>query len=220
MGDRSCVAKAPTIGDAESVSPAPHGGDLDAQIVDATRTLIGRWGVAKTTVSDIAREAQCSRATVYRAFPGGKNELLASLGRAEVTLFFDQLADLADACDTLEDALIAVICASGDVLGSHEGFQFMLEHEPGMMLPYLGFKRIDRLYLTIRERLGPHFERFVGELAGWTVEWAARIALSYVFQPSPTFDLSDPARVRQLVVTRMLPGLVTQSLVSSQAESL
>ena len=33
-------------------------------------SCIARWGTAKTTLDDIAREAGCSRATIYRLFPG------------------------------------------------------------------------------------------------------------------------------------------------------
>ena len=40
------------------------------RVLDATLTCIARVGVAKTTLDDVAREAGCSRATVYRYFPG------------------------------------------------------------------------------------------------------------------------------------------------------
>ena len=38
--------------------------DVEARILDATMVRLARHGVAKTTVDDIAREADCSRATV------------------------------------------------------------------------------------------------------------------------------------------------------------
>ncbi|MBV9252708.1 MAG: helix-turn-helix transcriptional regulator, partial [Actinobacteria bacterium] len=52
---------------------------LDQRILDATLRCIGRWGVAKTTLEDVAREAGCSRATVYRAVPGGKDGLIEAV---------------------------------------------------------------------------------------------------------------------------------------------
>ena len=209
MGDRGHAVLKSTRGDAESVLPAPHGGDLDLQIIDATRRLIARWGIAKTTVADIAQEAGCSRATVYRAFAGGKQELLSAVGRADLDLFFESLAQLVDESPDLESALEAVIVHATVTLNAHEGFQFMLVHEPGMVLPFLGFNRIDRLYRTIRDRLGPHLTRFVGDRAGWAVEWAARVTLSFIFQPSPTVDLSNPETVHRLVRIRLLPGLIS-----------
>ncbi len=47
--------------------PADRRGDLH---------VCGPAGVAKTTVEDVAREAGVSRATVYRAFPGGRDEMV------------------------------------------------------------------------------------------------------------------------------------------------
>lgn len=208
MGDRSSVTFKTTVGDVGSGTPTPHGGDLERQILEAAKTLVGRWGIAKTTVGDIAREAQCSRASVYRTFPGGKQEVLITLGREEFARFFTLLGSSADRADSLEDALVAVIVVANDELRDNEPFQFMMDHEPGLVLPYLGFHRIDRLYDTIQEQLGPHFTRFLGDDAGWAVEWAARVALTYVFQPSPTMDLSDPRAVHDLVANRMVPGLI------------
>lgn len=207
MGDRGSVALTLTTGDAGPGDPAPHVGDLEGEIAAAAGRLVSRWGIAKTTVADIANEAGCSRATVYRVFPGGKQELLETVGYSELQTFFDCLATLADDADNLEDALVAVIVASHQILADHPGFQFVLEHEPGLMLPFLGFHRIDLLYSTARERLSPHFRRFLGDEAPWGVEWVARIALSYLFQPSATVDLADPATVHALVRTRVIPGL-------------
>ncbi len=60
-------------------------GASDERIVDGALRCIARWGLAKTTVEDVAREAGCSRATLYRAFPGGKDAILAAVAAAELT---------------------------------------------------------------------------------------------------------------------------------------
>lgn len=208
MGDRSSITLKTTIGDVGSGTPTPHGGDLDRQILGAAKTLVGRWGIAKTTVGDIAREAECSRASVYRAFPGGKQEVLMTLGREQFARFFALLGSSADQAGSLEDALVAVIVTANTEIRDNEPFQFLMDHEPGLVLPYLGFHRIDRLYDTIQKQLGPHFARFLGDDAGWAVEWAARATLSYVFQPSPTMDMSNPRAVHDFVANRMVPGLI------------
>src|SRR6266851_644407 len=69
------------------------------RMVDATLRCIARWGVAKTTLDDVAREAGCSRATVYRLFPGGKDGLLDAVARTETERFFACLADGIDLSD-------------------------------------------------------------------------------------------------------------------------
>ncbi len=53
---------------------------LEDRLIAATLSCVGRWGLAKTTIDDVARQAQCSRATVYRVFPGGKETLVAGRG--------------------------------------------------------------------------------------------------------------------------------------------
>ena len=66
----------------------PVAGSPEERIIDATLRCIARWGVGKTTLDDAAREAGCSRATVYRLFPGGKDGLLDAVCRAELARFF------------------------------------------------------------------------------------------------------------------------------------
>src|SRR5947208_16748259 len=80
----------------------------EQRIVDATTRCIARWGVAKTTLDDVAREAACSRATVYRLFPGGKDAVLEATVRAQLTGFYAGLAERLDAGGgDLEDLLVA-----------------------------------------------------------------------------------------------------------------
>ena len=49
------------------------------RILDAALACIARVGVGKTTLDDVAREAGCARATVYRCFPGRQALLRALL---------------------------------------------------------------------------------------------------------------------------------------------
>ncbi|MGH9301919.1 MAG: TetR/AcrR family transcriptional regulator, partial [Acidimicrobiales bacterium] len=57
--------------------PAPDGGpSLEERIMDSALECGSRWGVAKTSLDDVARQAGCSRATIYRLFPGGKASLV------------------------------------------------------------------------------------------------------------------------------------------------
>ena len=61
------------------------------RIIDATLDAWPIHGTAKTTVDDIARAAGVSRATVYREFPGGRDELLAAVVDTEVARLFSAL---------------------------------------------------------------------------------------------------------------------------------
>lgn len=174
-------------------------------VLDAAGVCMARWGVTKTTVADLAREAGCSRATVYRSFPGGKNQIIATYGLCELQAFFADASQRVAESPSLEDALVSVITGAARALADHSGFQFMLAHEPGLALPYLGFTNIDRLYTLVATALADDFERFVGDGAGPIVELAARITLSHTFQPSEALDLRDPDDVRALVRRHLIP---------------
>src|SRR5207237_771201 len=67
-------------------------GTQEQRVIDAALRCIARWGVSKTTLDDVAREASCSRATIYRQFPGGKDALLGAIARTELARFFSGLA--------------------------------------------------------------------------------------------------------------------------------
>lgn len=192
------------MGDPEHQVALPLEG-MQRTLVDAAGACLARWGVTKTTVADLANEAGCSRATVYRAFPGGKNQIMAVYGVSELQAFFDQAVGVVEAADSLEDALVDLITTAANGLADHQGFQFMLAHEPGLVLPYLGFTNIDRLYRLATEALAPVFARFAPGHADQVVELAARICLSHIFQPSDTLDLCDRDDVRRLVTRHLLP---------------
>ena len=61
------------------------------EIIEATYACVARWGLAKTTVEDAAREAGVSRATVYRPFPGGREELIDAVVAWATLEFFVRL---------------------------------------------------------------------------------------------------------------------------------
>ena len=62
------------------------------RIIEAAASCFARTGVAGTTVEDIATEAGLSRATVYRAVAGGRDELILSVVLRDLTAFLDHLA--------------------------------------------------------------------------------------------------------------------------------
>src|SRR5204863_7376096 len=63
------------------------------RILEATYASVARYGIAKTTVEDVARLARLSRATVYRHFAGGKDELVRETIAWETGRFFGRLAE-------------------------------------------------------------------------------------------------------------------------------
>jgi AcrR family transcriptional regulator len=228
-GDDRGLAIDPTRGGgsvARSSSPIRTGlldaperptGEVADRILAAALTLVARWGLGKTTLADIAREAGCSRATLYRVFPGGKQELFLALGRAELASYFASLVACIERADTLEDALTDVIVEASQGLTGHEALQYVLEREPDIVLPFLGFHQVDRLYAAASATLGPALERFLPDTAAWAVEWAGRAVLSYAFNPSPLVDLRREADARDLVRRFYLPALQPQPVLAAHS---
>lgn len=181
-----------------------------SHLIDATLRCIARWGVAKTGLDDVAREAGVSRATVYRAFPGGKDALLNTVLQVEVHRFLDRVRAEVEAAAALEEALVVAILEAGRTIAGHDALQYLLEHEPELVLPRFAFRQLDELLTVVRAVGAPLLARFLGNdvAAGERVaEWVARITLSYTLSPAAGYSTADEAAVRTLVKTFVLPGI-------------
>ena len=180
----------------------------EARLVDAMLGCVCRWGVAKTTLDDVARQAGCSRATVYRVFPGGKDSLIEATVRAEVARFLTTEAAALEGCVDLDDLLVTAMSTAARHLAQHEPLQFLLANEPEVILPLVAFSRMDNVYAIVRHFLAPYLAPHVGDdEAPRAAEWVARLTVSYTLCPSDGYDLCDPDSVRRLVRTYVLPGL-------------
>jgi AcrR family transcriptional regulator len=200
----------PEMTEPASTAAAP----LADRIVDATLACIARFGLAKTTVDDVARAAGVSRATLYRVFPG-KQPLLEAVVRREVGRLATTLALAADATDSLDDALVALIVAGARHLESHDALVTVLAHEGETLLPYLTFDGAGRTLARAGELLAPLLAPYVGDdRAVRAGEWVARTALAYLCAPSETVRLTDPVSVRSLVCDFLAPSLVGASSAS------
>lgn len=187
-------------------APAERTGSAE-RMLDAALSLVARWGVTKTSLADVAKAAGSSRATLYRAFPGGKQQLFWALGIRELRAYVDEVVAVIDAAEDLDEALTSALVVASRLVHDHDAAQFILEHEPGLLLPFLGFHEVDRVYRGTALLVGPHLERFLApERAAWAAEWGARIFITYLFNPGDGRDLADLAQARRLVRTFLLPA--------------
>ncbi|HEV7723335.1 MAG TPA: TetR family transcriptional regulator [Iamia sp.] len=186
--------------------------------LDATVALVARWGVAKTTLGDVARAAGMSRATLYRTFPGGKDELFGLLAQREVARFLAVVADASDAAPDLATALTDALHAAALHLDGHTAIRFVLDHEPELAVPVLGFGEMDRLLRLVQRATAPHLCRFfAGDDAdgpSWAAEWSARLFLSALVNPAPSWDLADRAVCARLVDRYLAPALTVTAPTS------
>ena len=175
-------------------------------MLDAARTCVARVGIAKTTLDDVAREAGCARATVYRNF-AGKQDLLQAMVQREADRFGAATVAAAADAATLGDAAVAVVLTGARFAAEHEALRFVMAVEPGLLLPYISFEAGDGMLAEAATRLAPAFDRFVdAEHALRLAEWIVRFGISYLCSPEAA-DIYDADRVRALVTDFILPGL-------------
>ena len=183
------------------------------RLLEATFACVARYGIAKTTVEDIARQSGLSRATVYRHFPGGKEQLVNATIAWEAARFFERLAiAVADAPD-LPTLLVDAVMFAHVAFEQHAVLQKILETEPELLLPQLTVEST-RLLAFIHTFLQAPLERerVRGSLTpALDVDTAAdhigRLVLSFVGTPG-RWDLTDRAQVEELVRTELLAGVL------------
>jgi AcrR family transcriptional regulator len=184
-------------------------GTQEQRVIDAALRCAARWGIGKTTLDDVAREASCSRATIYRLFPGGKDALLEATTRLEIDRFFTGLAQRFDEAASLEDLLVSGIVYASRSLAGHEALQFILAYEPEVVLPKVAFRQADRVLDAVSSFAAAYLAPYVGATeAPRVAEWVTRVVLTYTLAPADGVDVGDEQSVRRLVRTYILPGLV------------
>ncbi len=140
--------------------------DTRQRILEATYACVARSGLAKTTVEDAAREASVSRATVYRAFPGGREELLDAVVSWATLEFFRRLYEHVQDADSLEQVMERGIMFAHRSIVEHDVLQRVMQTEPEKLLPALTVESI-RIRQGIAGFLVPYLaQRGVAEGVG------------------------------------------------------
>jgi AcrR family transcriptional regulator len=188
------------------------------RVLEGALVCIGRYGLARTTVDDVASASGVSRATIYRHFPGGREQLVADTVAWETGRFFARLgqavAGAPDLCVLLEEALVFARRA----LAEHAVFQRVVQTEPDRLLPLLTVEA-NRILPMIAGFLVPYLERErdAGRLRPGTdldhsADYLARMVLSCIGAPG-VYDFDDRAEIRLLVREQMLAGVLAPGAI-------
>jgi AcrR family transcriptional regulator len=189
--------------------PAPATVDSRDRVCAGAYECIARFGLAKTTVDDVARASGVSRATIYRMFPGGRDQVLRETVGWEMNRFFASLADaVADATD-LETRFERALVFAHRAVVEHAVLQKILTTEPEALLPLMTVEQ-HRVLNYIVEYLRPLLvvERDAGRLrpdvdVDLAADYLARMVLSLIGSPG-RWDLTDPVEVQHLVREELL----------------
>ena len=183
--------------------------DTRQRIVEAAYACVARRGVAKTTIEDVAKEAGMSRATVYRTFPGGRDEVINATVAWATLDFFARLYERIRGAESLEEVMERGIMFAHRSIVEHEVLQRVMQTEPDKLLPILTVESI-RIREGIVTVLSPYLQErglAVGVDLHDAADFLARMVLSYISAPG-RWDLDDPNQVARLVRSELLAGMV------------
>jgi len=179
------------------------------RILEAGYACVARYGLAKTTVEDVARASGMSRATLYRYFPGGRDQLLRDVIAWETGRFFGRLAEAVAGAPDFPSLLEEALVFAHRAVEEHEVLQKVLQTEPERLLPQLTVES-ERILVFIRRFLVPYLEREElrdGVEPEDAADYVARMLLSFIGNQG-RWDLTDSDQVAELVRTELLAGVL------------
>ena len=110
-------------------------GPTEERILTAALGLIGRRGVRRLGMREIAEAAGVSRGTLYRYFPS-KDHVLAAAAAYDAQRFSDGLDEVLAAARTPEDRITSFMAYAFDFIRSHP-CRPLFESESGFVMSYL-----------------------------------------------------------------------------------
>jgi AcrR family transcriptional regulator len=183
-----------------------------ARVLEAALSCIEQEGLAATSVEDVARAASVSRATIYRHFPGGREQLVTETATWEVARFFARVEQTVAAEPDLAARLRLALSSGHRALDDHALLHRLLRTEPEAVLTELSVATDLVLELIIAYLA----DQLVAEQAARRVrldldvpeaaDHLGRLYLSYLGAPG-RWDLDDPAQVDRLVRTQFMGGI-------------
>jgi AcrR family transcriptional regulator len=178
------------------------------RVLEATYECVARYGLAKTTVEDVTRVAKVSRASIYRYFPGGRDELMNAVIAWETGRFFGRLAEAVAGAPDFASLLEEALFFAHRAIEEHEVLQKVLQTEPELLLPQLTIES-DRVLGFIRQFFVPYLERErlrPGMELQQAADYVSRMLLSFISNQG-RWDLSDRTQVAELVRTELIAGI-------------
>ncbi len=186
----------------------PQATGVRERIVDAAEGCFARYGVGRTTVEDIAAAAGVSRATVYRSFAGGRDEVILEVLLRDLRRFLDRLAGRLGTERSVPDAIVeGIVDAVGFVRGEPRVASLPTSEATGhTQAAVVG--AAGRVLSLCADRVRPYFDAAQREgllRAEITVEGA----VEFLFRiTSSLIALPHPEEPRAFLRTYVVPALV------------
>lgn len=185
--------------------------ETPARILHAAEACIRRWGIRRVSMNDVAREAGCSRGSVYRYFPD--RDALVQAVLVQVSERTIAAAEPAVRRRRTLGGKVAEAAVYVRGLVDAERTLGLSEHPGEATLATLRLAEDPRMFGRWVEFWFPFLDeaRARGEIRAdldfrQASEWIMRILISLVTVPSITIDLDDEAQVRRYVEDHLVRG--------------
>ena len=180
----------------ERLPPRPDP-ELD-RVLDATERCLTRFGLRRTSMSDIAREMGVARTTLYRQV-SSIEEAMALVSSRRFHRFLDKLLELS-AGDLDAEKLVEVIVRTVRMTLAEPVVHRLLHDEPEILGDYLTSGSIGILVDQISQAITPALRNAmsaglirVGDPA-MAANWIVRVVLVLTAVPAPDDDLEATVR--------------------------
>jgi len=183
--------------------------DTRTRILLGALSTVERLGMAKTSLEDVAQTAGVSRATIYRYFPGGRDEVVTETVTWEVQNFLTPMIDGLDGLDGIEAKFEEALAVGHRAIGEHLLLQQLLSTEPQEIfreLAEIGPVLRDAICGYIADELRREVLR-PGTDIDEAADYCARLYLSYLGSPGG-HDLGDRVDVARIVSSQFLAGIL------------
>lgn len=190
-------------------------GALDARerILSAAVTCVEHSGVRTLSLEQVASRAEVSRTTIYRYFPGGRQQLIQEAATWEIARFWQRVAAAVADESSIEDRLTTGLMIGRKVMNRSAIMANLMDSEVQELISALEpseplIQGLVRGYIE---------ETLVAEAAAGRLrdgldvpgaaDYVCRMVLSWLASPGDV-DLTDEATTRALVRTQLLAGIV------------
>lgn len=203
--------------DNEQTSEVAEGG-IRERIIQGALRCFESSGVEGFSLEDVARGSGVSRTSIYRHFPGGRNELVQEAVTWEFAHFWTQVADAVSHLDSLEDRLVCGLAAGAELMRGSRLMTNLMDLDLEVLADALRpseplVHEVMNAYMV--ELLG--WERRAGRLrpgvdVAGTADYLTRMLLSMMASPAGV-DLTDIEQTRAVVRREFLAGVSVNYLM-------
>lgn len=134
------------------------------RLLDAAEACFGRFGIVKTTIEDVAKEASVSRATVYRYF-SGRDEVVSGVILRATERYLDKIRPRVDAQPDLGSAVLEFVQVTLRAARRDETVGMLFTSDEGLDSGGIIDGASVALFELVEEFLTPVFEARSDEMA-------------------------------------------------------